>query len=113
MPLDLQDVGNKSNAAGSRGGAGTNNSNPSAGGGHKPNQSMPLHVNTDQMQRARVLCSYDAKDHTELNLSANEVSQGQREESRSILFMYISLCRSSSSPNAHPSTRITCTANRV
>jgi len=34
---------------------------------------MPIHVNTDQMQRARVLCSYDAKDHTELNLSANEV----------------------------------------
>lgn len=25
-------------------------------------------------QRARVLCSYDAKDNTELNLTANEVS---------------------------------------
>lgn len=33
-----------------------------------------MQVSTDQMQRARVLCSYDAKDHTELNLSANEVS---------------------------------------
>ena len=29
---------------------------------------------TNEMKRARVLCSYDAKDHTELNLNANEVS---------------------------------------
>jgi len=73
-PLDLQDVA-KSSAAGGGGvghrGAGNNNS--STGHGQKQNQSIPIHVNTDQMQRARVLCSYDAKDHTELNLSANEV----------------------------------------
>lgn len=28
----------------------------------------------DQMKRARVLCSYDATDHTELSLIANEVT---------------------------------------
>uniref|UniRef100_A0A0K8TLL1 Putative sh3 domain protein sh3glb n=1 Tax=Tabanus bromius TaxID=304241 RepID=A0A0K8TLL1_TABBR len=28
---------------------------------------------TEQMKRARVLCSYDAKDHTELSLTANEI----------------------------------------
>ncbi|KAH8421067.1 hypothetical protein KR222_009701 [Zaprionus bogoriensis] len=77
-PLDLQDAG-KSNAAGglgggTRGAPGNNNSGAGSGsGGHKPNSSMPVHASTDQMQRARVLCSYDAKDHTELNLSANEV----------------------------------------
>ncbi|ALC41636.1 endoB [Drosophila busckii] len=70
MPVDMEN-GGKSNSAGARG-AGNNNSN-SSHSSHKPNQSMPLQVNTDQMQRARVLCSYDAKDHTELNLSANEV----------------------------------------
>ncbi|XP_055917349.1 endophilin-B1 isoform X2 [Eupeodes corollae] len=30
-------------------------------------------MNPDQMKRARVLCSYDANDHTELSLTANEV----------------------------------------
>lgn len=30
-------------------------------------------VSLDQMKRARVLCSYDAQDHTELTLVANEV----------------------------------------
>lgn len=29
--------------------------------------------NTEWKQRARVLCSYDAKDSTELNLNVNEV----------------------------------------
>ncbi|XP_016975183.1 endophilin-B1 isoform X2 [Drosophila rhopaloa] len=52
-------------------GPGNNHSANSVASGHKPNQ--PMQVSTDQMQRARVLCSYDAKDHTELNLSANEV----------------------------------------
>lgn len=28
---------------------------------------------SDQWRRARVLCSYDANDHTELTLTANEV----------------------------------------
>ncbi|XP_037949835.1 endophilin-B1 isoform X1 [Teleopsis dalmanni] len=37
------------------------------------NRRHPTDVNADQMRRARVLCSYDAKDHTELNLNANEV----------------------------------------
>lgn len=31
-------------------------------------------TNNEIKQRARVLCSYDAKDSTELNLSANEVN---------------------------------------
>lgn len=39
------------------------------GGGNKQNRSP----SDDQMKRARVLCSYDANDHTELNLTANEV----------------------------------------
>ncbi|XP_062136091.1 endophilin-B1 isoform X2 [Drosophila sulfurigaster albostrigata] len=71
-PLDLNDA-SKSNSAGgaSAGHRGAGNNNTSSG--QKPNQSIPMHVNVDQMQRARVLCSYDAKDHTELNLSANEV----------------------------------------
>ncbi|XP_060659711.1 endophilin-B1 isoform X2 [Drosophila nasuta] len=73
-PLDLNDA-SKSNSAGgaSAGHRGAGNNNTSSGHGQKPNQSIPMHVNVDQMQRARVLCSYDAKDHTELNLSANEV----------------------------------------
>lgn len=29
--------------------------------------------NSEQMRRARVLCSYDAKDHTELSLNSHEV----------------------------------------
>ncbi|XP_067627732.1 endophilin-B1 isoform X1 [Eurosta solidaginis] len=47
----------------------------SAGAGVVPSvvsRRDPL-VNADQMRRARVLCAYDAKDHTELNLNANEV----------------------------------------
>uniref|UniRef100_A0A1B0A8C9 BAR domain-containing protein n=1 Tax=Glossina pallidipes TaxID=7398 RepID=A0A1B0A8C9_GLOPL len=32
----------------------------------------PVTVRTDEMKRARVLCSYDAKDHTELTLIRNE-----------------------------------------
>ncbi|XP_017077199.1 endophilin-B1 isoform X1 [Drosophila eugracilis] len=74
IPLDLNEASasksNNSSGAASRG-PGNNHSTNSATAGHKPNQ--PMHVSTDQMQRARVLCSYDAKDHTELNLSANEV----------------------------------------
>lgn len=34
----------------------------------------PVDLNGVQFRRARVLCSYDAKDGTELNLNANEVS---------------------------------------
>lgn len=40
--------------------------------------SLPINSSNNQSewkQRARVLCSYDAKDSTELNLSANEVSR--------------------------------------
>lgn len=33
-----------------------------------------LNPDGSSMKRARVLCSYDAKDGTELNLTANEVS---------------------------------------
>lgn len=69
-PIDLLDA-TKSSAAG---GMGVGARNPGNNSQQKANQSMPLNVSTDQMQRARVLCSYDAKDHTELNLSANEVS---------------------------------------
>lgn len=36
-------------------------------------QVAPVSVNADEMKRARVLCAYDAKDHTELTLAANEV----------------------------------------
>ncbi|KAH8291520.1 hypothetical protein KR054_012487 [Drosophila jambulina] len=75
IPLDLNDASASRSSAsggGSTGrGPGHNNSANAASAGHKPSQ--PLHVSTDQMQRARVLCSYDAKDHTELNLNANEV----------------------------------------
>nr|XP_036230664.1 endophilin-B1 isoform X2 [Bactrocera oleae] len=42
------------------------------GGARRRNPGDPL-LNADQMRRARVLCAYDAKDHTELNLNANEV----------------------------------------
>ncbi|XP_033152843.1 endophilin-B1 isoform X2 [Drosophila mauritiana] len=74
IPLDVNEASasksNISSGAAARG-PGNNHSANMAATGHKPNQ--PMHVSTDQMQRARVLCSYDAKDHTELNLSANEV----------------------------------------
>ncbi|XP_075167682.1 SH3 domain containing GRB2 like, endophilin-B isoform X1 [Haematobia irritans] len=33
----------------------------------------PVSVHGDEMKRARVLCDYDAKDHTELTLTSNEV----------------------------------------
>lgn len=39
---------------------------------HNPGGTVDL--NGVQFRRARVLCSYDAKDGTELNLNANEVS---------------------------------------
>ncbi|KAH8400807.1 hypothetical protein KR009_001078 [Drosophila setifemur] len=71
IPLDPSSA-NASKSSGSLARGPGNNSNAnSAASGHKPSQ--PMNVNTEQMQRARVLCSYDAKDHTELNLSANEV----------------------------------------
>ncbi|XP_039480850.1 endophilin-B1 isoform X2 [Drosophila santomea] len=74
IPLDVNEASasksNISSGAAARG-PGNNHSANMVAPGHKPNQ--PMHVSTDQMQRARVLCSYDAKDHTELNLSANEV----------------------------------------
>ncbi|XP_039953745.1 endophilin-B1 isoform X1 [Bactrocera neohumeralis] len=41
-------------------------------GARRRNPGDPI-LNADQMRRARVLCAYDAKDHTELNLNANEV----------------------------------------
>ena len=41
-----------------------------AGGSHSAsNSSVPVY-----QQRARVLCSYDAKDATELSLTGNEVN---------------------------------------
>lgn len=43
--------------------------NPSAASKRVPSAN----TNTDSMRRARVLCSYDANDHTELTLTANEV----------------------------------------
>lgn len=41
----------------------------------KTNEKSNLDVDTnpEHMERARVLCSYDANDHTELSLTANEV----------------------------------------
>ncbi|KAH8331662.1 hypothetical protein KR074_009107 [Drosophila pseudoananassae] len=75
IPLDLGDASGSKSTGSSGGssarGAGHNSAANPAAFGNKPSQ--PMHVSTDQMQRARVLCSYDAKDHTELNLSANEV----------------------------------------
>ncbi|XP_037916260.1 endophilin-B1 isoform X2 [Hermetia illucens] len=41
--------------------------------GLEPEQNQPKVPGNDEMKRARVLCSYDAKDHTELNLTANEI----------------------------------------
>lgn len=38
------------------------------------NNAGTVDLNGVQFRRARVLCSYDAKDGTELNLAANEVS---------------------------------------
>ncbi|XP_017019075.1 endophilin-B1 isoform X1 [Drosophila kikkawai] len=75
IPLDLNEASAGSRSGSSSGptgrGPGHNNAANAVSSGHRPSQ--PLHVSSDQMQRARVLCSYDAKDHTELNLSANEV----------------------------------------
>ncbi|XP_017045331.1 endophilin-B1 isoform X1 [Drosophila ficusphila] len=74
IPLDLSEASasKSSSAVGAAArGTGNNHSANAVTSGHKPSQ--PMHVSTDQMQRARVLCSYDAKDHTELNLNANEV----------------------------------------
>lgn len=42
---------------------------------NKTKMNTPISVSADQMKRARVLCAYDAKDHTELTLSANEVNE--------------------------------------
>ncbi|KAI8128385.1 Endophilin-B1 [Lucilia cuprina] len=47
--------------------------NPFVRNSNKTKMNAPISVNADQMKRARVLCAYDAKDHTELTLSANEV----------------------------------------
>ncbi|XP_054740872.1 endophilin-B1 isoform X2 [Anastrepha obliqua] len=64
------------NAGGGGGGSGAGigaGSGVGAGsGGRRRNPGDPI-LNADQMRRARVLCAYDAKDHTELNLNANEV----------------------------------------
>lgn len=49
--------------------AGPNNANNS-----NSQYGVSNSTNNESKQRARVLCSYDAKDSTELNLSANEVS---------------------------------------
>ncbi|XP_022225223.1 endophilin-B1 isoform X2 [Drosophila obscura] len=76
IPLDLNNASANTSSAtvgpSATRGPGNNNSSSQASSGHRPT-NQPMHVNTDQMQRARVLCSYDAKDHTELNLNANEV----------------------------------------
>lgn len=50
-----------------------NQSNVSATGNSCNNQNNSG-LQNEWKQRARVLCSYDAKDSTELNLSANEVN---------------------------------------
>ncbi|XP_017123733.1 endophilin-B1 isoform X2 [Drosophila gunungcola] len=74
IPLDASEAiasKSSSSAGAADRGPGSNHSANSVAPGHRPHQ--PMQVSTDQMQRARVLCSYDAKDHTELNLSANEV----------------------------------------
>ncbi|KAM7345970.1 SH3 domain containing GRB2 like, endophilin-B isoform 2-T2 [Cochliomyia hominivorax] len=47
--------------------------NPFVRSNNKSNITAPISVSADQMKRARVLCAYDAKDHTELTLAANEV----------------------------------------
>lgn len=39
-----------------------------------PQNNQQAGGNNEWKQRARVLCSYDARDSTELNLNANEVS---------------------------------------
>lgn len=45
--------------------------NASLGAAHNIQNTSAAH--NEWKQRARVLCSYDAKDSTELNLNANEV----------------------------------------
>lgn len=80
-PIDIYNDNDGSAAAGiglNAGGAvGTSGVGAGAGvgagsGARRRNPGDPI-LNVDQMRRARVLCAYDAKDHTELNLNANEV----------------------------------------
>ncbi|XP_013099985.1 endophilin-B1 isoform X1 [Stomoxys calcitrans] len=47
--------------------------NPFAPRANNARGGVPVSVHADEMKRARVLCAYDAKDHTELTLAANEV----------------------------------------
>lgn len=63
QPVDLDDEGPNDQTG-----------NPFGTGNKKSKTNIPVSVNADQMKRARVLCAYDAKDHTELTLNANEVS---------------------------------------
>lgn len=60
------------------GGANSTAPGPNVGPNNANNSNNQYSVgnstNNESKQRARVLCSYDAKDSTELNLSANEVS---------------------------------------
>lgn len=63
VPIGLADDDTKKNNS-TGPGANSNNFNTQYGSAS----------NNELKQRARVLCSYDAKDSTELNLSANEVN---------------------------------------
>lgn len=64
VPIGMFDEETKRNNSGAPGNNSQNNLYSQYGTG----------TNNEMKQRARVLCSYDAKDSTELNLSANEVS---------------------------------------
>ena len=67
QPIEMDE----SNAVGGiQPGAGAN---PFVRSNNKTKVNQPISMNADEMKRARVLCAYDAKDHTELTLSANEV----------------------------------------
>ncbi|XP_018785991.1 PREDICTED: endophilin-B1 isoform X2 [Bactrocera latifrons] len=81
VPIDIYND-NDGSAAGGIGlntGVGIGNAGGGAaagvfvGSGAKRRNPGDPTLNADQMRRARVLCAYNAKDHTELHLNANEV----------------------------------------
>lgn len=84
VPIDIyndgDDVSGNHNAAAGIGlnpgvASGSGSGGAGLGGSSGAKRSANPVLNADQLHRARVLCAYDAKDHTELNLNANEVSR--------------------------------------
>ncbi|XP_004517698.1 endophilin-B1 isoform X3 [Ceratitis capitata] len=82
VPIDIyndgDDVSGNHNAAAGIGlnpgvASGSGSGGAGLGGSSGAKRSANPVLNADQLHRARVLCAYDAKDHTELNLNANEV----------------------------------------